>query len=265
MEPLVLSFWIFVGVGAATWLLSVLTREYSWTDRLWSIAPIIYVWVFAAADLDNARLVLMAVLVTLWGARLTFNFARKGGYAKGGEDYRWAELRKKMSPALFQVFNFGFIALYQNVLLLLIALPAAIALERTETPFGVLDVIATVLFLAFLAGETIADEQQWRFHQDKHARKARGIAVGHGADDRFRGLVRAFEITRKPRSPAREFARQRFEHVVVAGVGIDVVLAVDIDDGYGRVANPPPARDFRDFLIHGASYCLKASARSIPS
>lgn len=29
----------------------------------------------------------MAVLVTLWGARLTYNFARKGGYT-GMEDYR---------------------------------------------------------------------------------------------------------------------------------------------------------------------------------
>ena len=30
---------------------------------------------------STPRLLLMAVLVTLWGARLTFNFARKGGYA----------------------------------------------------------------------------------------------------------------------------------------------------------------------------------------
>ena len=39
----------------------------------------------------------MLALVTLWGARLTFNFARKGGYAPGGEDYRWAVLRARMN------------------------------------------------------------------------------------------------------------------------------------------------------------------------
>jgi steroid 5-alpha reductase family enzyme len=31
----------------------------------------------------------MAVLVAAWGARLTFNFARKGGFRAGGEDYRY--------------------------------------------------------------------------------------------------------------------------------------------------------------------------------
>ena len=53
-------------------------------DRIWSIVPVVYVWVFAiAAGLGDARLDVMAGLVTLWGARLTFNFARKGGYRIG--------------------------------------------------------------------------------------------------------------------------------------------------------------------------------------
>lgn len=37
----------------------------------------------------NARLLIMAVLVTVWGTRLTYNFARKGGYRFSAEDYRW--------------------------------------------------------------------------------------------------------------------------------------------------------------------------------
>ena len=98
MEPLVLCLWIFGGVSAGTWLLSLLTREYSWTDRVWSIAPIAYVAVFAVADPGNARLVVMLVLVSLWGVRLTYNFARKGGYGRGGEDYRWKVLRERLRP-----------------------------------------------------------------------------------------------------------------------------------------------------------------------
>ena len=34
----------------------------------------------------------MTVLATLWGIRLTFNYALKGGYWVGGEDYRWIYL-----------------------------------------------------------------------------------------------------------------------------------------------------------------------------
>jgi steroid 5-alpha reductase family enzyme len=66
----------------------------------------------------------MSVLVTCWGARLTYNFARKGGYNWGDEDYRWGPLRKYMGFFFFQLFNLGFIAIYQNILLFLISAPA---------------------------------------------------------------------------------------------------------------------------------------------
>lgn len=165
------------GFASLTWLLSVVFREYSWVDRLWSIAPPLYVAYFAYASGFDARLVVMAALTTLWGARLTFNYARKGGYARGGEDYRWAELRKRMSPALFQVFNLVFISGIQNAILLLISLPAWAAFLHSGTPLGPLDGIAGLLFLGLLAGETLADEQQWRFHQRKKAQRARGEAA----------------------------------------------------------------------------------------
>ena len=80
MSALEINFWLFVAVCAATWLTSIITKEYSWVDRIWSIIPIVYMWVFAyGANFADVRLNVMAVLVTLWGARLTFNFARKGG------------------------------------------------------------------------------------------------------------------------------------------------------------------------------------------
>lgn len=174
MEPFVVCLWILAVVCIATWVLSLLTGEHSWVDRIWSIVPVVYVWVFAVSTgLADARLDLMAVLVTLWGARLTFNFARKGGYAPGGEDYRWQVLRRRMTPGAFQVFNLFFIVIYQNVLLLLIALPAWTAYQH-RSPLDALDVVLAAVFLAFLTGETIADQQQWRFQQWKKAETAAG-------------------------------------------------------------------------------------------
>lgn len=160
---------IFAGVVLGTWLLSLVTGEYSWVDRIWSIVPIAYVAVFAgAAGFADTRLNVLLALVTLWGIRLTFNFARKGGYAPGGEDYRWAVLRSRLTPRQFRLFNFFFISLYQNVILLLIALPAYTALQH-RSPFGAWDAVLAVLFLAFLAGETVADQQQWDFQLHKRA------------------------------------------------------------------------------------------------
>ncbi|WP_127793237.1 DUF1295 domain-containing protein [Agromyces sp. LHK192] len=174
MNALVVSALLCALVTAGTWLASVLSKEHSWVDRIWSIAPIAYVWIFAAGDGFSPRLVLMASLVTLWGIRLTFNFARKGGYRPGlGEDYRWAILRGRMPGWAFALFNIGFISIYQNLLILGFTLPAFTA-SASPQPLGAWDVALAVVFLAFLTGETIADEQQWRFHRWKDGERAAG-------------------------------------------------------------------------------------------
>lgn len=63
------------------------------------------------------------LIATLWGIRLTINFARKGAYKlkfwEGVEDYRWAVVRS--GPAFkkrwtWMLFDLGFISIYQNAL-----------------------------------------------------------------------------------------------------------------------------------------------------
>lgn len=128
-------------------------------------------------------MILLAVLVTVWGARLTFNFARKGGYT-GTEDYRWAILRGRMRPWQFQVFNLLFIVGFQMTLLVLITLPAEVAL-RYPAALTVWDAVLAALFVAALCGEMIADQQQWRFHQRK--RRANGaLEPGFQTEGLFR-------------------------------------------------------------------------------
>ena len=167
---------VAVVISAFCWIASLISRDTSWVDRIWSIAPVVYLWIFAGyAGFADLRLTVMAVLVTLWGARLTFNFARKGGYS-GTEDYRWAVLRSRMPAGAFQVFNLFFIVLYQNALLVLITLPAFTAFER-QSPFAPFDGLFAALFLVFLLGETIADQQQWNFHRAKKAAAAQGDSV----------------------------------------------------------------------------------------
>jgi steroid 5-alpha reductase family enzyme len=158
------------------WTASIVTRDYSWVDRSWSILPVFYVACFAiAARLADPRLDVMAILVLLWGARLTYNFARKGGYS-GVEDYRWEVLRSRMSPLQFQLFNVGFIVIYQNLLLVLISLPALTAYQHRSHSLGALFALVAALFVAATVGETIADQQQWDFQVAKKATLEHGAA-----------------------------------------------------------------------------------------
>ena len=152
-----------------------LTGNNSQMDKLWSLLPIAYTWVIAVRGGMAPRLVLMATLATLWGARLTFNFARKGAYKlrfwEGEEDYRWAVLRakKEFQPHWkWMLFNLFFISLYQNALVLLITFPALVAMGA-PAPLGWVDGLAAVLTAGFVAYETLADEQQWRFQSRKWA------------------------------------------------------------------------------------------------
>jgi steroid 5-alpha reductase family enzyme len=175
---LALALQLLLMVIALTWLASVVTRNYSFTDRLWSIMPGVFAWHFAyhAYVQDDGvwdlRMVLMAALSTLWGCRLTFNFWRKGGYKLSEEDYRWAVVQQYMHWTLFEVLNLVFIAGYQHVLLLLLAIPSYAVYFHRHEALNALDGVATVLFLLLLLLETVADQQQWNFYEEKYARIA---------------------------------------------------------------------------------------------
>ena len=99
-----------------------------------------------ADSFDSARVNLMTALVVLWSARLTFNFIRKGGFQKGGEDYRWDAVRKQMGPVGFQLLNIVFIAPAQMLLIWLFTSPIHQAWVWREVPLNWLDVAAAGLF-----------------------------------------------------------------------------------------------------------------------
>lgn len=155
-------------LAVACWVLSVLTREYSWTDRLWSVVPAVYCLIVAVdLEFQSARVNVMAMLAAVWGMRLTFNYALKGGYWIGGEDYRWVYLRKQMSSLQFQLMNATAIAPGQMAVVWLFTSPIHQAWVYAERPLGWLDFVAVVVFLGLLTFESIADAQMWRFQQNK--------------------------------------------------------------------------------------------------
>lgn len=156
-------------------VLNELTGNCSQFDKLWSILPVVYTWIFAWLSGWNDRLILMAAMASIWGIRLTYNFARRGGYSwkfwEGEEDYRWEVLRKRkefQNKWVWRLFNLFFISLYQNTLVLLFTLPPVIAWQVKDKPLSVIDWLFAVLFIALVVIETIADQQQWRFQKSKH-------------------------------------------------------------------------------------------------
>ncbi|MFM7661876.1 MAG: DUF1295 domain-containing protein [Bacteroidota bacterium] len=163
-----------------------LSKNNSQVDKLWSIIPIYYVWHMTAMGDFHPRMVFMGILVTIWGIRLTYNFARRGAYQwkfwAGEEDYRWEVLRKRPgfnNRFVWMIFNLFFICAYQNVLIFLFTVPILTTLY-TDAPISLssVDYILGILFVVFVIIEFIADQQQYDFQTEKHRRINAGEDLG---------------------------------------------------------------------------------------
>lgn len=174
LQHLAISYLIvMITVALVCFAVSEITINYSQVDKLWSLMPIVYS-LMAFITFPSPRMLLMLILVTVWGFRLSYNFYRKGGYNiipwRGEEDYRWIIMRN--NPSLkgrfrFGLFNFFFISFYQHLLILLFCTPLLLAANNHNAGINWLDIVAAFLMLLFLITETIADNQLFRFQKMK--------------------------------------------------------------------------------------------------
>lgn len=174
LEALTVISKICLGAIIYCFIIGELTGNNSQVDKLWSILPIVYAWVMAHYGGYGLRMIMMALLVSLWGIRLTYNFSRHGAFTirfwEGKEDYRWAVLRAKpeFQPKWkWTLFNLFFICGYQQILILLFTLPMIIALQFNEASVGLWDLLVALFMLFFIIYETIADNQHWKFQHTK--------------------------------------------------------------------------------------------------
>tara|TARA_B100000965_G_scaffold347708_1_gene319928 strand:+ start:1633 stop:2556 length:924 start_codon:yes stop_codon:yes gene_type:complete len=167
--------YLYLGAASYCFIAGELTKNYSQVDRLWSTIPIVYCWYFTYSSGMDERLILMSSLVTIWGLRLSFNFARKGGFTllpwKGEEDYRWEVLQKDV-PSLrsklnWSLFNFFFICFYQMGLIFLFSLPI-LAAWQGEKEFSNSDLLIAGIMLLLIITQTISDEQQHKYQTKKY-------------------------------------------------------------------------------------------------
>ena len=181
MQLLRVSFYAALAVAAVVFGVGEATGNYSQVDKLWSLLPCFYTLFYTHYSGYNSRLLLQSFCTLVWGARLTYNFAAKGGYHwprvwEGEEDYRWPVLRAKIpafqNKQVWRLFHLLFIAVYQNILLWVITLPAIAA--WSALPLTRYDLLAAAAMLFFVFVEAKADKQQNDFQARKRAAVARG-------------------------------------------------------------------------------------------
>ena len=207
-----------------------ITGNNSQVDKVWSLLPIAYCWIIAAKGGMHPRLVVMAVLVTLWGIRLTYNFAKKGAYKlrfwEGEEDYRWEKVRALpflQNRAVWMAFDLFFISGYQNALILMFTFPALVCMGATE-PFGWVDAVAAVLMFGFIVYETIADKQQWDFQSKKWAMIKSGKTLEELPEPYNKGFntIGLWNVSRHPNYMAEQAIWVSF-YIFSIGAGVGII------------------------------------------
>lgn len=175
-----LNYYLAIVMSIVCFMASVITNNDSWVDRFWSVIPVVCAWihtfipkngVFVMPEIVSTQLI-FTIIITLWGIRLTYNFYRKGGYKRGGEDYRWNYVRTwpiVSHPAVWPFFSLLIISSFQVFLLVAIALPVAqLPADRAPTALDWFFIVGQVYWLVI---EAAADQQQWNFHQYKQGKR----------------------------------------------------------------------------------------------
>jgi len=152
--------------AAATLLVFVFSVRHdnsSLYDPYWSVAPIPIAasWASVAPFGPSLRAILVVVLVTVWGVRLTANWvARWRGL--GDEDFRYREIRAR-TGRLYWPASLVSIHLLPTAWVFLGLLPTWPALASQGRALGSLDLLALTVTAGAIAVEAISDLQLQRF------------------------------------------------------------------------------------------------------
>lgn len=151
-------------MGIVTWVYSLVRRDVSIVDSLWSLmflaAAMYFVWKNPEM---NLRSWLVFVLVAVWALRLSIHLTvRNWGEP---EDRRYQEIRRNNEP-YFGVKSLSIIFGLQGLLAWIISIPLLFALT-VKTSFHWLDWFAVTLWLVGFTFEAVSDFQLLRFKRNQ--------------------------------------------------------------------------------------------------
>jgi steroid 5-alpha reductase family enzyme len=154
---------LIAALALLTWIASLVQRDVSLVDRMWSLMIAGPAVVYALqTSWTSPRAIATLALVVAWGARLAAYITwRNWGH---GEDRRYQEIRARNQP------RFAFKSLYLiftlQMLLAWIVSAAPLAALVGEHAFGALDVVGIAVALVGFLFEAIGDAQMAAFKAD---------------------------------------------------------------------------------------------------
>jgi steroid 5-alpha reductase family enzyme len=147
------------------WIISLVTKNVTVVDSLWGIGFVLIAWItFGLADGYTGRKLLLAVLTTLWGLRLTAYLSWRN--AGKGEDPRYGAWRARYGRRFWIVSLFN-VFLVQALFMWAIALSLQFGQIPAEPArLTVFDVLGALLWMVGFGFESLGDWQLAHFKSD---------------------------------------------------------------------------------------------------
>jgi steroid 5-alpha reductase family enzyme len=155
---------VAVALATLTWIASLIRRDVSLVDRVWSLVIATPVFAYAAVypPAGDPRFVVMATLLGLWAVRLAAYVTwRNWGH---GEDRRYQAIRARNGPA-FPVTSLVYVFVLQAVLAWLVSAPFLAALAQ-RAPWTLLDALGAAITAIGFVFEAVGDQQLASFKAD---------------------------------------------------------------------------------------------------
>ncbi len=175
LEVQLLTLAAGAAVMVAAWLVSLPLRDASVADIAWGLTFVAIAWTAdAVGDGATDRSVLIAVLVTVWGIRLSAYI----WWRHDGEDRRYAAMRDRHG-ASFAIRSLFTVFLLQSAIAWVVSAPIQVAAtDPTPPTLGALAWIGAAVAAFGIAFEAISDFQLQRFLADRD--RSRGAVMDEG-------------------------------------------------------------------------------------
>ena len=157
---------VIMAMMTVLWLISIQIKNVSIVDLFWGFGFVVAGFVyFLNTEGNETRKILLLILVTIWGIRLSIYLAwRNHGKV---EDFRYQQFRKDYGEQRYWWISFFQTFLLQGILMWLISAPLLGAqFYASNIQLGIFDFIGVLIWIIGFAFEAGGDIQLARFKAD---------------------------------------------------------------------------------------------------
>jgi steroid 5-alpha reductase family enzyme len=158
-----LTLAIIIGMMTCLWIISIFLKNVSIVDMFWGFGFVLSSFMyFIFTDGYEPRKILLLILVSVWGLRLSFYLAWRN--IGKGEDFRYREFRKKYGENRYWWVSYFQTFLLQGILMWLISAPLLGAqFYSTNNELVFFDYLAIIIWITGIVFEAGGDFQLARF------------------------------------------------------------------------------------------------------